>query len=504
MRAMTGDEGVRVVLSKKISSVSTSMTSKSVVRKRVRVRECKREMMNRSFECSVCSVSTSKSVVRKRVRVRECKREMMNTSLNEDRWGGEERDDDENDRVRAMRMITTKRGMGRVVMIRMMIGMMMMMMGGRGENGAEAEPMAETIVGNVTALTEREEQITKAFDRASKACVNVVDVTLLSQSGMQKSMTGSIVPEGNGSGVVFDADNGYIVTNYHVVQQAISLVPKGREIGEVAKVTIEMKNGQSKTFPGQLVGYARSKDIAVLKINAEKGALTGITFGSSENVKVGQNALAIGNPFGFDHTLTTGIVSGKNRTIETFPGSFVSGAIQTDAAINPGNSGGPLIDINGYLIGINAAIFTNTGQNVGVGFAIPVDVVRRVVLQLIENNKKGLQEGVLDFPGLNCIFADEKVRKALKVNAGVVIQSFDGKEKTALEKAGALATRRGLSGIVAGDSIIKFNGQIVNSERELRALVESENVGDSATVTVTREGSEKELDFKIILERAVA
>ena len=364
-----------------------------------------------------------------------------------------------------------------------------------------------------TQLSEKEKQITESFARASKACVNIVDVTLLSQSGIQKSQAGAIVPEGNGSGIVWDSENGYVVTNYHVVSSAISAIPKGREIGEVAKVTVELPNGQSKVYPGELVGYVKSKDIAVLKINCERGVLTPIQFGASaEQIKVGQIALAIGNPFGFDHTLTTGIISGKNRSVETFPGSFVSGALQTDAAINPGNSGGPLVSADGKLIGVNAAIFTNTGQNVGVGFAIPVDVAKRVADQLIQNSKKGngnSNDGsaVLDFPSLNIVFADDAVKKALNKNdaSGVLIQGFlassSNKEQTNAEKAGLLPTRRGLSGITPGDIIVKFNDKPVSTEAELVALVEKENVGDTARVTVLRNNDEEKV-INVLLEKA--
>ena len=364
-----------------------------------------------------------------------------------------------------------------------------------------------------TQLSEKEKQITESFARASKACVNIVDVTLLSQSGIQKAQAGAIVPEGNGSGIVWDSENGYVVTNYHVVSSAISAIPKGREIGEVAKVTVELPNGQSKVYPGELVGYAKSKDIAVLKINCERGVLTPIQFGASaEQIKVGQIALAIGNPFGFDHTLTTGIISGKNRSVETFPGSFVSGALQTDAAINPGNSGGPLVSADGKLIGVNAAIFTNTGQNVGVGFAIPVDVAKRVADQLIQNSKKGngnSNDGsaVLDFPSLNIVFADEAVKKALNKNdaSGVLIQGFlassSNKEQTNAEKAGLLPTRRGLSGITPGDIIVKFNDKPVSTEAELVALVEKENDGDTARVTVLRNNDEEKV-INVLLEKA--
>ena len=402
--------------------------------------------------------------------------------------------------LRGRRDVTTKTAL--------MFSVMTFLSSDQLSTSAKAEEELGNVIFASTQLSEKEKQITESFARASKACVNIVDVTLLSQSGIQKSQAGAIVSEGNGSGIVWDSENGYVVTNYHVVSSAISAIPKGREIGEVAKVTVELPNGQSKVYPGELVGYAKSKDIAVLKINCERGVLTPIQFGASaEQIKVGQIALAIGNPFGFDHTLTTGIISGKNRSVETFPGSFVSGALQTDAAINPGNSGGPLVSADGKLIGVNAAIFTNTGQNVGVGFAIPVDVAKRVADQLIQNSKKGNGKSndgsaVLDFPSLNIVFADDAVKKALNKNdaSGVLIQGFVAGQTNA-EKAGLLPTRRGLSGITPGDLVVKFDDKPVSTEAELVALVEKENVGEMARVTVLRNNDEEKV-VNVLLEKA--
>ena len=163
------------------------------------------------------------------------------------------------------------------------------------------------------ALTSLESGTVALFERCTRSVVNVVDVTVLSGKAMT---SGAVVPEGNGTGFVWDSD-GHVVTNWHVIGSILSQVPKGRDPGEVAKVTLEGADGRTKTFPATLVGAERSKDLAVLKVNAPKEYITPIARGKSDGVKVGQAVFAIGNPFGFDHTLTTGVVSGLGRTIQS-------------------------------------------------------------------------------------------------------------------------------------------------------------------------------------------
>ena len=263
-------------------------------------------------------------------------------------------------------------------------------------------------VSNSPALTALEQGTVSLFERSTRSVVNVVDLTVLSGQAMK---SGAVVPEGNGTGVVWD-DQGHVVTNYHVLGAILSVTPENRRAGlECAKVTLEGPDGRTKTFSATLVGVERSKDLAVIKVNAPKEFLAPATIGVSRTVRVGQAVFAIGNPFGFDHTLTTGVVSGLNRTIQSQAGSLISGGIQTDAAINPGNSGGALLDASGALVGVNTAIFTNTGASAGVGFAIPVDLVARVVPQLIEF-------GRVTLPGLNIAVADPNVTKQLGVRRG--------------------------------------------------------------------------------------
>ena len=297
-----------------------------------------------------------------------------------------------------------------------------------------AEPtLAEVTpaVAPAAPLTALESGTVSLFQRSTRSVVNVVDLTVLSGQAMK---SGAIVPEGNGTGVVWDRQ-GHVVTNYHVVAPILSTVPKGRTVDEVAKVTMEGPDGRTKTFSATLVGAERSKDLAVLRVNAPPEYVVPVALGDSEPVKVGQAVFAIGNPFGFDHTLTTGVVSGLNRTIQSQLGSLISGAIQTDAAINPGNSGGPLLDSAGRLVGVNTAIFTNTGVAAGVGFAIPVDLVKRVVPQLIAN-------GAVVLPSLNITVADPNVGKQLGVkSSGVLVQAVPSKSAAGGGGAPAHAAR---------------------------------------------------------------
>ena len=345
------------------------------------------------------------------------------------------------------------------------------------------------------ALTALESGTVNLFQRSTRSVVNVVDLTVLSGQAMK---SGTVVPEGNGTGIVWDKE-GHVVTNYHVIGAILSTVPKGRQVDEVAKVTLEGPDGRTKTFSAKLVGAERSKDLAVLRVNAPTEYVRPIDIGSSAGVRVGQAVFAIGNPFGFDHTLTTGVVSGLNRTIQSQAGSLISGGIQTDAAINPGNSGGPLLDAYGKLVGVNTAIFTNTGASAGVGFAIPVDLVKRVVPQLIEY-------GSVTLPSLNITAADPNVGKQLGVKSqGVLVQAVPS--GSAAAAAGLLATRRGLGGIIAGDVVTQADGKRIATEGDLVAVVEAHQVGEMIALTVRRgEGGDekdvKELKIEVKLEAA--
>ncbi|MDJ0840576.1 MAG: trypsin-like peptidase domain-containing protein [Acidobacteriota bacterium] len=273
------------------------------------------------------------------------------------------------------------------------------------------------------------------------------------------------VPRGTGSGFVWDK-KGHIVTNQHVV-----------EGGNAFEVVLM----DQTSYDAKIVGWFRDKDLAVLKIDASPDKLQPIPVGATKDLKVGQDVLAIGNPFGLDHTLTTGVVSALNRTLESTNNRKISGAIQTDAAINPGNSGGPLLDSAGRLIGVNTQIYSPSGASAGIGFAIPVDTVNEVVPQLIKYGK-------VSRPGLGVNidpYSDYYARR-LRFN-GVLIRYVE---------PGGAAARAGLRGIkyypdgsVAqiGDIITALDGKPVNRGRDLTYALSGYRIGDVIDVTYMRD-----------------
>ncbi|KAJ1399715.1 Peptidase S1C [Sesbania bispinosa] len=329
-----------------------------------------------------------------------------------------------------------------------------------------------------------EDRIVQLFERNTYSVVNIFDVTLRPQL----NVTGVVeIPEGNGSGVVWD-DEGHILTNYHVIGNALSRNPSPGQV--VARVNILASEGVQKNFEGTLVGADRLKDLAVLKVEAPEDILRPIKVGQSSSLKVGQQCLAIGNPFGFDHTLTVGVISGLNRDIFSQTGVTIGGGIQTDAAINPGNSGGPLLDSKGSLIGINTAIFTQTGTSAGVGFAIPSTTVLRIVPQLI-------QFGKVVRAGLNVDIAPDLISNQLNVRNGALVLQVPANSVAA--KAGLNPTTRGFAGnIVLGDIIVAVDNKPVKSKAELLKTLDEYNVGDKVTLLIQR-GSEK-LEIPVGLE----
>lgn len=245
-----------------------------------------------------------------------------------------------------------------------------------------------------------------------------------------------------------------------------------------------------KNFEGKLVGADRTKDLAVLKVEASEDLLKPIKVGQSSSLRVGQQCLAIGNPFGFDHTLTVGVISGLNRDISSQTGVTIGGGIQTDAAINPGNSGGPLLDSKGNLIGINTAIFTRTGTSAGVGFAIPSSTVLKIALQLIQFSK-------VVRAGLNIDIAPDVIANQLNVRNGALILQVPGNSLAA--KAGLVPTTRGFAGnIVLGDIIVGVDSKTVKNKAGLDKVLDDYNVGDRVLLIIQR-GSE-DLEVPIILE----
>jgi S1-C subfamily serine protease len=297
-----------------------------------------------------------------------------------------------------------------------------------------------------------------------KASPSVVNITTLAVQRDFFSMNVQQVPRGTGTGFVWD-ERGYIVTNFHVVQEA-----------NAARVTL----ADQTTHRAQLVGVFPDRDIAVLKIDAPKGKLPPLALGTSRDLVVGQKVYAIGNPFGLDQTLTTGIVSALNREIDSVNQRTIRGVIQTDAAINPGNSGGPLLDSAGRVIGVNTAIYSPSGGSAGIGFAIPIDEVNRIVPRLI-------RDGRMVRPALGVAVGPEGMTRALGLPEGVPLVQ--------VQRGGAAAaaglkpfTRGDGGGIVAGDVITAVNDEPVKDFDGLLTALERFQPGDKVSLSVWREG----------------
>jgi S1-C subfamily serine protease len=290
----------------------------------------------------------------------------------------------------------------------------------------------------------------------------VVHVTALAVVRSRWNMNVQQVPEGTGSGFVWD-QKGNVVTNYHVVKSAV-------EKSGAVKVTLD----DQSTWSVDKIRYYPEKDLAVVHIGAPESKLVPIAIGSSSDLQVGQSAFAIGNPFGLDQTLTTGVISALNREINSdVAGRPIKNVIQTDAAINPGNSGGPLLDSAGRLIGVNTAILSESGSSAGIGFAIPVDEVNRVVPQLI------ITDGKVAPASLGLTPAPDSTARKLGLT-GVLVLNVDKDGPAA--KAGIQPTRRDADGdIVYGDLITAIDGKPVKSVDELLTEVEGHAPGDTVT-----------------------
>ncbi|WPD21486.1 MAG: trypsin-like peptidase domain-containing protein [Candidatus Electrothrix scaldis] len=286
------------------------------------------------------------------------------------------------------------------------------------------------------------------------------------------------IPKGTGSGFIWD-NKGRIVTNYHVIADA------GR---------IEVTLADHTTWKATLVGTAPDRDLAVLQIAAPAEKLRPIMVGESENLIVGQKVFAIGNPFGLDQTLTTGVVSALGREMRSMTNRTIHNVIQTDAAINPGNSGGPLLDSAGRLIGVNTMIYTPSGGrsgmgfNVGIGFAVPVHEVNRVVPQIIRHGK-------MVRPGLGISIAPENVIRDLNLDGILILNVVSG---SSAEKAGLRGTKQVWGGLILGDIILGVNGVRITDYNQLRDEVEKYNVGDSVTLTLLRDN--RQVDIDVVLE----
>jgi S1-C subfamily serine protease len=309
-------------------------------------------------------------------------------------------------------------------------------------------------------LAEDEKSMIALFRAASPAVVHITTLAVRQNAFTLDVMQ---IPQGTGSGFVWDTA-GHVVTNFHVIQEA-----------DAANVTMS----DHSSWEARLVGAYPDKDLAVLRVEAPADRLHPIPVGTSADLQVGQKVFAIGNPFGLDQSLTTGVISALGREIESVTRRPIKDLIQTDAAINPGNSGGPLLDSAGRLIGVNTAIFSPSGAYAGIGFAIPVDEVNRLVPQLIRH-------GRVIRPGLGVQVAADQLAAELGL-PGVLILSVQADGPAA--RAGLRPTQRGSGNrILLGDVIVAIDDQPVRTVAELFAALGRYELDAKLQVTVLREG----------------
>jgi S1-C subfamily serine protease len=303
------------------------------------------------------------------------------------------------------------------------------------------------------------------IDVFGKFSRSVVHITSLETHRDRMTLDVTEIPQGTGSGFVWD-QLGHIVTNFHVVQA-----------GDRASVTLN----DGSTYPAQIVGTAPDKDIAVLKIDAPPQKLLPLPIGQSATLKVGQKVLAIGNPFGLDQTLTTGVISGLGREIKSVSGRSIFDVIQTDASINPGNSGGPLLDSSGRFIGINTAIYSPSGANAGIGFAVPADTVNAMVPQILEH-------GRVVRPGLGINILSDQIAQQQHIEGVVILGVTPG---GAADQAGISGARQSQNGLTLGDVIVNVDGSDIKKSSDLFKVLDAHKVGDTVDLTIQNEGKRR-------------
>jgi S1-C subfamily serine protease len=314
------------------------------------------------------------------------------------------------------------------------------------------------------------------YKQASPAVANIVTRTV------EYDFFFNPVPvEGAGSGFLIDTD-GHILTNYHVVQGA---------------QTIEVTLGDQSRFKAKLIGADSRNDIALVKIDPKGRKLTPLPLGDSRNLLVGQRVLAIGNPFGFQSTLTTGVVSSLGRTVQTSESTFIDEAIQTDAAINRGNSGGPLLNSHGEVIGINSAIYAPTGTTAGIGFAIPINTARRVAEDLISQGR--VRRATLGVEG-RALWPGLAEALHLSVEKGILVERVNpgGPAAQAGIRGGTKSVLAGLQELrIGGDVLVAVDGKPITSQMDLNLLLNRARPGDTITLTIFRDGKKMDVPVKL-------
>lgn len=326
------------------------------------------------------------------------------------------------------------------------------------------------------SITEDEKNNIAVYEKVADGVVNITS------TAVQMDFFFNVFPtQGSGSGAILDA-KGNILTNHHVVANA-------------QKLEVALADGSR--WPAKLIGSDPDNDLAVIKIDAPREKLKVIPMGDSKNLRIGQKVLAIGNPFGFERTLTTGVISSVGRTIRSEVGTLIEDVIQTDAAINPGNSGGPLLNSDGEIIGINSAIISPSGGNVGIGFAIPVNTAKRIIPELIS-------KGYVTYPWIGATIQTliPEVAKylKLKIERGALIAEVvkGGPADKAGLRGGSERVQVGnMIVLVGGDIVVKADDQEIKTNEELIRYVREKKIGNTVTFKVYRK--DKFENVKVIL-----
>ena len=319
--------------------------------------------------------------------------------------------------------------------------------------------------------TEDETNNIEIFSHASPAVVYVTNTTLVRSSPFTRNV--EEIPQGTGTGFVWDK-NGLIVTNYHVVQGA-------------NRIMIRLHDQSS--WEAEVIGVSQDKDLALLQINAPEQLLSPLPLGNSAELQVGRKVLAIGNPFGLDTTLTVGVVSALGREITSLTNRTIRDVIQTDASINPGNSGGPLLNSLGQLIGVNTQIISPSGGNAGIGFAIPVNTVSRVIPQLLEFGRE--IRPILGISNLN-----DSISAKNNINGVVVAEVTTGLGSAEAGLIGLGQDQRG--NIILGDVIVGIENMVITNNDDLLNALEQFQPGDIVEV-LTRRRNQDEMSFEVEL-----
>jgi putative serine protease PepD len=342
--------------------------------------------------------------------------------------------------------------------------------------GGSNAGLARDVAARDAALTEDEVLNVRIYRQASPAVANI-----LTKATEYDFFMDPVPVEGAGSGFVIDP-RGYILTNFHVVQEAQS---------------IEVVLGDQSRYPAKFIGADQRNDVALVKIDSKGKQLAALPLGDSSALQVGQKVLAIGNPFGFQSTLTTGVVSAIGRTVQTSQSTFIDEAIQTDAAINRGNSGGPLINSHGEVIGINSAIYTPTGTTAGIGFAIPINTAKAIAHDLMTDGRvhrallgvetlpvTGWLAEALDLPVQDGLLIETVTRGGPAAAAGL-----HGGDRVALAGMRRIA--------IGGDVIVAIDGQKVSNQFDLNVILNRKRPGDTVKVTVYRGGKKMDIPVKL-------